>query len=123
MKKLQSNENAKSKATISKQPQLEIRNGLIETYRDIFTAEALRALETMALFNQEQKMLMAKRNERRLKRIKNNEQITFLKPAEEIARTNIKVQDARAGKFVGSEIPADLRRQWVQGTGPATKPN
>ena len=26
------------------------------------------------------------------------------------------------GDFIGSEIPADLRRQWIQGTGPACKP-
>src|SRR5207244_6920434 len=25
--------------------------------------------------------------------------------------------------FIGSEIPADLQRQWIQGTGPAAKPN
>ena len=29
---------------------------------------------------------------------------------------------ARAGDFLGSEIPHDLERQWIQGTGPATKP-
>ena len=26
------------------------------------------------------------------------------------------------GAFVESDIPPDLRRQWIQGTGPATKP-
>ena len=31
--------------------------------------------------------------------------------------------DARDGKFVGSEIPPDLQRQWIQGTGPGAKPN
>src|SRR5207253_1621175 len=40
-----------------------------------------------------------------------------------IPRTKINVQDARAGVFVGSEIPPDLQRQWIQGTGPAAKPN
>src|SRR4029450_12516541 len=30
--------------------------------------------------------------------------------------------DAREGKFIGSEIPRDLRRQWIQGTGPAARP-
>ena len=29
---------------------------------------------------------------------------------------------ARDGKFAGSEIPADLQRQWIQGTGPGAKP-
>ena len=39
-----------------------------------------------------------------------------------IPRTGIRVQDARDGDFEGGEIPADLRRQWIQGTGPATRP-
>ena len=26
-------------------------------------------------------------------------------------------------RFEGSEIPADLQRQWIQGTGPAARPN
>ena len=30
---------------------------------------------------------------------------------------------ARDGAFLGSEIPADLTRQWIQGTGPAARPN
>src|SRR5258706_515081 len=46
----------------------------------------------------------------------------FLDPASVIPRTSILVRDAREGNFVGSEIPHDLRRQWIQGTGPATKP-
>jgi malate synthase len=33
------------------------------------------------------------------------------------------VQDARDGNFIGSEIPRDLERQWIQGTGPASRPN
>ena len=32
------------------------------------------------------------------------------------------VRDARAGNFEGGEIPVDLQRQWIQGTGPATRP-
>ena len=31
--------------------------------------------------------------------------------------------DARDGRFAGSEIPPDLQRQWIQGTGPAAKPH
>ena len=54
---------------------------------------------------------------------RNKQRITFLDPQATIARTKIKVQDARAGAFVGSEIPKDLQRQWIQGTGPAAKPN
>jgi malate synthase len=33
------------------------------------------------------------------------------------------VRAAREGAFIGSEIPPDLRRQWIQGTGPAARPN
>ena len=32
------------------------------------------------------------------------------------------MQDARDGRFVGPVIPRDLERQWIQGTGPATRP-
>jgi malate synthase len=32
------------------------------------------------------------------------------------------VKDAREGNFVGAEIPRDLKRQWIQGTGPAARP-
>jgi len=35
----------------------------------------------------------------------------------------LKVKDAREGKFEGAVIPPDLQRQWIQGTGPAAKPN
>jgi malate synthase len=66
---------------------------------------------------------MAARIERRAARAGNKQQIAFLDPDATIARTKIKVQDARDGAFIGSEIPADLQRQWIQGTGPAAKPN
>jgi malate synthase len=44
-------------------------------------------------------------------------------PDATIGRTTLTVRDARAGRFSGSEIPLDLQRQWIQGTGPATKPH
>src|SRR5690606_40827345 len=37
--------------------------------------------------------------------------------------TNIRVAAARARNCEGSEIPPALRRQWIQGTGPGTRPN
>ena len=40
-----------------------------------------------------------------------------------IPGTSITVADARAGNFDGAVIPHDLQRQWIQGTGPATKPH
>ncbi len=102
---------------------LEIRDDLEKKYPDVFTPEVLSALAYLSRFNDDQKMLMAKRIERRSQRFRNKQRIEFLDPNEYIPRTNIKVKDAREGKFEGGEIPKDLKRQWVQGTGPAAKPN
>lgn len=100
-----------------------IRDGLEEAYSDVFTPEALSALSSLARFNKEIKEAMASRIQRRAERQQQKERITFLDPASSIPRTNISVQDARDGKFEGAAIPADLQRQWIQGTGPATRPN
>src|SRR4051812_14868799 len=102
---------------------LEIRGNLESTYADVYTPEAVAALEALARFDAERKAVMAARIERRAARARNRQRITFLDPQATIARTSIKVQDARAGAFTGSEIPGDLRRQWIQGTGPAARPN
>ncbi len=100
-----------------------IRDNLREEYNDVYTPEALNALSKMAHFNKDVKELMNKRIQRRSKRQQNNQRISFCDPESFIPRTKIKVQDARDGKFEGSVIPADLQRQWIQGTGPAAKPN
>src|SRR6516164_9858810 len=102
---------------------LEIRGNLKNEYRDVFTDEAIAALNALAHLDKDRKQLMAARIERRAARFKSKERIGFLDPSATIARTNIKVQDARDGNFVGTEIPKDLQRQWIQGTGPAAKPN
>ena len=65
---------------------------------------------------------MAKRISRRLARERDRRRITFLETESVIPRTSIRVQDARDGNFEGSDIPKDLKRQWIQGTGPATRP-
>ncbi len=101
---------------------LEIRGNLEQTYQDVFTPEALRALEALARFDADRKAAMAARIGRRASRTRNAQRIAFLDPAARIARTSITGQDARDGNFVGSDIPADLRRQWIQGTGPAARP-
>jgi malate synthase len=80
-------------------------------------------LAFMSKFNEKQKNLMSKRLQRRSQRAENKQKVAFLNADDKIAGTDIKVQDARDGKFIGSEIPADLQRQWIQGTGPAAKPN
>src|SRR5262245_49091258 len=102
---------------------LEIRGNLESAYADVFTPEAVAALEALAGLDTDRKAVMAARLERRAARARNKERISFLDPQATIARTGIKVHDARAGAFTGSEIPKDLQRQWIQGTGPAAKPN
>jgi malate synthase len=102
---------------------LEIRGNLENAYADVFTPEAVAALDALAGLDADRKAVMAARIERRAARARNKQRIGFLDPQATIARTKIKVQDARAGDFIGAAIPKDLRRQWIQGTGPAAKPN
>ncbi len=99
-----------------------IHDNLQETYQDIYTPEALAALAALARFNKEIKQAMDDRIIRRAERMQQEKRIGFLDPGSLIPRTKIKVQDARDGKFEGAVIPADLQRQWIQGTGPAAKP-
>src|SRR5438874_8510817 len=101
---------------------LQIRGNLEHAYADVFTPETVAALQALASLDADRKALMAARIERRAARARNQQRIAFLDPQASIARTRIKVQDARGGAFVGSEIPRDLQRQWIQGTGPAAKP-
>jgi malate synthase len=98
------------------------REELLESYPDVLNADALEVLGSMASLNGERIALMEKRYNKRGQRFKNKERITFLDEKETIAGTNITVADARAGMFSGPSIPADLQRQWIQGTGPAAKP-
>jgi malate synthase len=66
---------------------------------------------------------MQARLDRRRDRQQRRQRIDFLPADGTIAGTGIAVADARAGRCEGSAIPPDLQRQWVQGTGPAAKPN
>ncbi|HEY7188803.1 MAG TPA: hypothetical protein VH436_19740 [Vicinamibacterales bacterium] len=102
---------------------LEIRNHLDAAYPDVFTRDVTTALETLAPLDADRKAVMAGRISRRQTRFQQKQRIAFLDPKSLIPRTQISVQDARDGKFSGSEIPADLQRQWIQGTGPAARPN
>jgi malate synthase len=103
--------------------QFEIRANLGRTYRDVFTHDVLAALGALAPLDADRQTIMTARTARRATRARNHERITFLPADAVIPRTRITVQDARDGNFVGSEIPADLRRQWIQGTGPAARPH
>jgi len=108
-----------SKAT----PTLEIRARLEREYEDVYTPEVLDALRALAGFNERRRRLMRERIERRARRTREGERIGFLDPGATIGGTSLGVQAVRDGAFAGSEIPADLQRQWIQGTGPGAKPN
>ena len=101
---------------------LYLRDGLVPSYEDVLTPEVLTALEALAHFNGERQRILAERSRRRAGRFAERRRIEFLDPKATIARTKITVADARDGKLVGSDIPADLQRQWIQGTGPAARP-
>jgi malate synthase len=101
---------------------LDYRDSVLKAYPEVYTPAALEALEVLAPLNRDQHELMARRIARRLTRERSRQRIAFLDPQALIPRTGIRVQDARDGKFDGSEIPADLMRQWIQGTGPAARP-
>jgi malate synthase len=101
---------------------LDFRAGTLQTYADVYTPAALAALQTLAPLNRDRRQIMAARTARRLDRIRDRRRMAFLDPEALIPRTSLRVQDAREGHFEGSEIPKDLQRQWIQGTGPATKP-
>ena len=101
---------------------LQIRGTLETSYSDVFTSAALSALAALAPLDAARKAVMEARIARRAARVRDRRRITFLDPEAVLPRTQIRVQDAREGKFIGSEIPGDLRRQWIQGTGPAARP-
>jgi malate synthase len=94
----------------------------MDGYPDVLTSAAIDALAALAPLNRDRRALMQSRIDRRARRFRSRERIDFLDPDATIGRTQILVRDARAGQFVGSEIPDDLQRQWIQGTGPAARP-
>jgi len=103
-------------------PGIEIRPGLVETYADLFTPETMAVLAALAPFEVARRGAMDARSKRRIQRARDKERIQFLDPDHVIPRTDMTAGEARAGQFVGSEIPHDLERQWIQGTGPGAKP-
>ena len=102
---------------------MKIRGNLKDQYSDVYTPAALEALNALAPLDSDRRALMDARLTRRADRVRRGRGIEFLNPDEVIPRTSITVRDARAGAFTGTEIPRDLHRQWIQGTGPAAKPN
>ena len=102
---------------------IQIRDYLDRDYPDVYTPEVLTALSSLSELNHDRLAIMRKRMDRRTERGEKQQPLNFLNPDDHIPRTSIRVQDARDGKFIGPEIPADLQRQWIQGTGPGAKPN
>lgn len=102
---------------------INIHHSLKEAYSDVYTYEVLSALSSLSHFNKSIKEVMVSRIKRRAERQQYKMRVTFPDSESFIPRTSIKVKDARDGKFEGAVIPADLQRQWIQGTGPAAKPN
>jgi malate synthase len=101
---------------------LEIRPGLEAAYPDVYTSRALEALAALSPLDENRRSLMQARIERRLARARGGQRLDFLEASATIPGTDLTAQQARDGQFAGSEIPADLQRQWVQGTGPGTRP-
>jgi malate synthase len=101
---------------------LVIRPSARSGYPDVYIPEAVDLLEVLAPLDARRDELLRSRMDRRRHRAANHEYLDFLPADATIDGTDITVADARAGRFVGAVIPDDLRRQWIQGTGPATKP-
>ena len=101
---------------------IEVRTGLQVRYSDVFTPAAMTALEALSPLDDDRHEVMAARIARRAARARDRRRIAFLEPHSTIKRTSMSVESARDGRFVGSAIPPDLERQWIQGTGPAARP-
>ena len=101
---------------------IEVRPGLSSRYPDLLGDEAVAAIEALLPFETRRREVMAARIARRRERALSHRKIDFLDPNAVIGGTSIKVQSARDGDFDGGEIPQDLRRQWIQGTGPGARP-
>src|SRR5262245_32642438 len=95
---------------------LELRPGIDRSYPDLFTPEVRGALQALSPLDSDRKRLMKARIARRFERARSRRRIAFLEPDVRIGGTQLAVREARAGRFEGCEIPADLRRQWIQGT-------
>jgi malate synthase len=102
---------------------IRVRGDLKRLYDDVLTPEVMAALEVLAPLDGRRQEAMTARIQRRAARARNRQPIAFLDPESYLGRTGITVADARRGAFEGSEIPHDLQRQWIQGTGPGAKPH
>ena len=102
---------------------MQIRANLASRYADVYTPAALGALAALAGLDGRRKGLMEARLSRRAARARDGRPIEFLPPDSLLPDAGLTVRQARAGDFEGSAIPHDLQRQWIQGTGPAARPD
>ena len=107
---------------MGKRGRLEFRDGVLEGYGDVLCPDVLAALEALAPLNERRLDLMADRAARRRARARERRWIDFLPADATIEGTSLTAAQAREGDFEGSDIPADLARQWIQGTGPGARP-
>ena len=89
---------------------LRIDDRLRSSYDDVLTSDVIGALHALARFDETRQQVMQLRLERRAKRARSDARIAFLDPSARIPGTSLSVQDARDGRFPGSEIPHDLER-------------
>ena len=101
---------------------LQLRRDTLAAYGDVFTPAALAAIEALAPFDRDRVELMRARTLAAPPGRRRGRRLASSTPTAIIPRTGIRVADARAGRFDGADIPADLERQWIQGTGPAARP-
>ena len=102
---------------------LRFSHAVASSYEEVLTPDVMAALHALAPFEHTRQQLMTTRLTRRGVRAKERRRIAFLDPNLHLSGTSMTVRDAREGRFVGSAIPHDLTRQWIQGTGPAARPN
>ncbi len=101
---------------------IQVRPGAEGAYADVYSREALEAIEAIAAWDDTRWEVMSTRMRRRAERARAGRRTAFLDPDALLPRSQTRVRDAREGAFEGGEIPRDLQRQWVQGTGPAARP-
>jgi len=102
---------------------LEIRRAARERHPELYGERELAALAALAPLDDLRRRRMTERLARRAERANDGRRIAFLDEDATIDGTSLRVGDARSGDFDGSPIPDDLQRQWIQGTGPGTKPH
>ncbi|MBI4867233.1 MAG: malate synthase [Candidatus Wallbacteria bacterium] len=100
----------------------QVQSGVLERYGDVLTPAVFEAMAALAPSDEKRRRLMRERIERRRARAAGRQHLTFLAPETRIGASGLTAAEARAGRFEGAEIPPDLQRQWIQGTGPAARP-